>query len=128
MYTVPTAAQFIARLPRFADVAPDIITDAIAEAASWVDDSWSEDDFALARMLCAAHSLTLDGHGAGAENEINAAGAAGFKSFRSGALSLDRGDKPASQWDQTSYGQRFAQLLRKNKGGPLVSSAPAGAG
>lgn len=128
-YTAPTAATFVARFPRFTSVDDGVIGTALTEAESWVDESWTEEDFALARMLYAAHSLTLDGHGTGAESETFAAGAGGFKSMKSGALTLDRFDtgKARGGLDETSYGQRFAVLLRKNKGGPRITSAPASA-
>jgi hypothetical protein len=128
-YTEPTATTFVARFPRFTSVDDGVIGSALTEAESWVDESWAEADFTLARMLYAAHSLTLDGHGTGAESETFAAGAGGFKSMKSGGLTLDRFDraKGSTSLETTSYGQRYLELLRRNKGGARVTSAPTSA-
>lgn len=124
-YTVPTAADLKARFPTFAAVADSIVTTALAEAAVLVDDSWSsQEDFTLARLLYAAHTLTLDGHGSGAEAAMAAEGTLGFQTIKSGELTLIRGSKAApeafSTTQDSQYGKRFEEVRRRNVGGPLV--------
>lgn len=126
-YTAPTAADLKTRFPRFADVADAIVDAALAEAARFVDESWTEGDFKLARMLYAAHTMTLDGLGTGYEAEAAASGSTGFTRIKSGSLELSRPDAAAMAvgFDQTTYGQRFKALLRANKGGAIVARADA---
>jgi hypothetical protein len=69
-------------------------------------------------MLWAAHVLTLDGLGSGAESEINGQGAGGFKVMKSGALSLERFEKAADGAAATSYGKRWLDMAKRNRGGP----------
>lgn len=124
-YTAPTAATLRARFPRFGSVDEGIITSALAEAARTVDETWTEGDFEMGRMLYAAHILTLDGLGGG-EADGFASGANGFKIMRSGSLSLERfdsgvgGGKSDSLLESTSYGRRFLDLLSRNFGGPVA--------
>lgn len=119
-WPAPTPVEFKARFPAFAAVDDDVLQSALDEAALQVDETWvSEADFRLGRMLLAAHILTVDGLGTGAEAESAAAGALGFKVMKSGGLSLERfsasesgaGDSGLSV---TSYGRRFLDLLRRN--------------
>lgn len=119
-YVVPTAADLVARFPSFAAVPASTISNAIAEAQTRVDQSWLPGDFTIAIMLLAAHTMTLDGLGAGAEAATAAAGALGFQSMRSGGLGLDR--KPSAGAGQngsllaeTTYGRRFLALLKVNQ-------------
>lgn len=124
-YTDPTPAQFIDRFPRFAAVSPTAIASALKEAEGMVDTSWTEADFAGGRMLWAAHVLTLDGLGGGAEAEAAAAGAGGFKVMKSGALTLERFEGAAgSGAAATGYGKRWLEMARRNKGGPVIAIAP----
>lgn len=119
-YVVPTASDLVARFPAFAAVPEATITGAIAEAQNRVDQTWLPQDFGIALMLLAAHTMTLDGLGTGAESAAAAAGALGFQSMRSGSLSLDRRSSPTSRPDtsllnETTYGRRFLALLRVNQ-------------
>jgi len=87
--------------------------------------TWTEGDYANGIMLYACHLMTQDGLGVGAPP----AGLAGFRSIKSGALSLERGaaaDVSAASLASTTYGQRFARLLRLNKGGMRVAASSAG--
>ena len=125
-YTAPTSADLIVRFPMFKDVAPEVIDTALAQAALMVDDTWvSQEDFTLGRLLYSAHVLTLDGHGASAEAELAATGALGFSEFDSGDLRLRRAGSTAettfTTFDQTQHGQRFKELLRRNKPGVAVA-------
>jgi hypothetical protein len=123
-YTAPTEAQFLARFPRFADVDPGAIGIALTEAEGMVDETWAAADFAMGRMLWAAHVLTLDGLGTGAEAQAAAAGTAGFKVMKSGALSLERFEGSKTGAASTSYGQRWLDMARRNRGGPVIAIAP----
>ena len=130
-----TAADLKALLPAFAAVDDATIDAWLTRAARVVDASWAEDDQAHAQILLAAHYMTLNGLGAGAEAELGAAGALGFKSMRSGALSLERGDasadKSMGEFGLTAYGRQFYPLLRANRGGARVTGsgcAPIGCG
>ena len=51
-FTDPTSSDLVKRFPAFDCVETDVIDTALAEAGSYVDDSWvSEADFRLAKML-----------------------------------------------------------------------------
>lgn len=118
-YEVPAPADLKARFPALAGVADAVIAVALAEAQGRVDRSWPENDYQPALLLYAAHVLTLDGHGTGAEAEMARAGASGFQSMKSGSLSLDRGDgfsatAGGSDLAQTGYGRRFLEMVRRN--------------
>ncbi len=123
-YVPPVAADLVARFPTFAAVPTATITTALDDAAARVDDTWTAADYALGLMLYAAHSLTLDGQGTSAEAALGAAGALGFSSLKSGALSLDRGAGTGAGADNvlaaTTYGRRFLALLRVNQPSILV--------
>lgn len=125
-FTAPTAADLRVRFPAFAAVGDAEIDEALADAASMVDDTWSSQaDFTAGRMLYAAHILTLDGHGTGAEKEMAKEGALQFDRIKSGALELSRrgppaGTSAAEALALTTYGRRFAEILRRNAGGPIV--------
>lgn len=118
------AAALIAAFPRFAAVPSPTLAFWLTRAARSVDDSWTEDDVDMGRMLLAAHLMTLQGLGTGAEAEAAAAGAGDFKTIRSGSLTLERFERAAgaTQGDlaATSYGQQFAALARQNRSGPRV--------
>jgi hypothetical protein len=118
-YDTPTPADLKTRFPAFAGVADPAITMALGEAQGRVDRSWPERDYQPALLLYTAHILTLDGQGAGTEAEIARSGAGGFQRMRSGSLELDRGTAAAStgagaDLDQTSYGRRFREMVRRN--------------
>ena len=120
-WTAPTPADLKARFPAFAAVSDSVIQGALDEAALQVDETWvDEPNYRLGILLLAAHILTLDGQGAGAESEAAAAGASGFKRMRSGQLELERftaadaGGGDEGVVATTSYGRRFLDLLRRN--------------
>ena len=125
-WTAPTASEFKARFPAFASVDDDVVNVVLAEAALQVDETWvSEADFKLGINLLTAHLLTMDGHGAGAEAESAAAGALGFKTMKSGNLTLERfsASEAGSGGDAlslTTYGKRFRDLRRRNIPGVAV--------
>jgi hypothetical protein len=89
----------------------------------------------LATMLATAHFLALAGIGAGAESEMAAQGASGFKRIKSGTIELERADSASSsdsgEWGATSYGSRLWPMLRACLAGPRVTGTgvlPCGGG
>ncbi|MGO4127788.1 DUF4054 domain-containing protein [Inquilinus sp. YAF38] len=110
----PTPAELKARFPGFAAVADAVVQTALDEAALQVGGDWaSQADLRLGRLLLAAHVLTLDGQGSGAEAATAAAG--GFRRMRSGALELERiAEAGPGALDSTGYGRRFLELMRRN--------------
>lgn len=132
-YVRPTPADLKTKLPKFEPVGDPIVQLALDEAARSVDETWTEGDFANAQIYLAAHILTMDGHGGGAEAEVFANGMGSFKSMSSGSLSLSRGDKATGDGDAglygaTSYGQRFWELAMRNQGSPVSTGTAAGWG
>jgi hypothetical protein len=122
-YVDATADDLQTAFPRFADVEDATVTYWLTRAQRSVDETWTEDDFAMGQMLLAAHYLTLEGYGTGTEAMIASKGLGDFKSVRSGSFSLDRGDAGGSASGTllaTSYGRRFAELAKVNVGGPRV--------
>ena len=127
-WTPPSAADFKARFPAFDAVVSAVADEAIAEAGLYVDHTWiSEADYRLGLMLMAAHTLTLDGHGTGAEAEMARAGTLGFTTMKSADLTLTRqgsrsdkqGDGAGDPFALTTYGVRFVQLRQRNVPGVL---------
>lgn len=126
-YTAPVAAEFKARFPKFDTVADATIDAFISEALGWVSDEWvTQDDYTMGAMLYAAHLLTLDGFGSGAESELASAGLLGFKSITSGKLSVSRdtgvegGNMASETVTQTQYGRRYAELRLRNISGARI--------
>lgn len=127
-YTPPTKAEFIAIYPAFTSAPDAAYTFWSAQAANAIGhlEGCLGDQMSLAGVLAIAHYLTKAGIGTGTEAEIAAQGATGFKSIRSGSLSLERGDSTASagggDWGTTSFGQQLWPMLKACVGGPIVSS------
>ncbi len=124
-FNVPATTDLVARFQGFAAVAPVVVANAIAEAQSRVDTTWLPSDYTIAIMLLAAHTMTLDGFGTGAEAASAAAGTLGYTSLRAGSLSLDRrhpGERTqdTSLLAETTYGRRFLALLKVNQPAVLV--------
>ena len=122
----PTASDLTARFPAFAGVPTDTLNAVLAEAATRVDDTWTAGDYPLGVMLYAAHVLTLDGFGTGAEAALAAAGALNFESLQAGSLRVGQQPLPRNQTasrfilQQTTYGRRFLALLNVNQPAVLV--------
>jgi hypothetical protein len=122
-YTDATADDLQSAFPRFADVADVTVEYWLTRARRSVDETWTEDDYAMGQMLLAAHHMTLEGLGTGTEAMIASKGLGDFKSVRSGSFSLDRGEGgqvSAGTYGSTSYGRRFLELAKVNTGGPRV--------
>jgi hypothetical protein len=118
-YVAPTAEEFLASYPQFAEANPQSIEDALAAAGRNVDTTWFEDDYQPAYMLYAAHILTVD------EIAVDSGGSgARIVSESLGPLSVNY-ERNASAFDadvlgSTSYGQRYVRLLQLNRGGPRI--------
>jgi len=126
-YTPPTKADFIAIFPAFAAVEDAAYTFWSTRAARVVNglQACLADDADLAAMLITAHLLTLQGIGSGAEAEMAAQGASGFKRIKSGTIDLERADNtPAAgmgEYGATSYGQQVWPMLKACVAGPRVT-------
>lgn len=119
-YVVPTAAGLKARYPAFAAVADATVTAYISDAP--VDESWSETDFARAIMLWAAHTMALTGLGT---DESPGMAISGVSRLKSGSLDVSFNDASGRDpYSRTVYGIQYAELLRRNKGGPFVVVSP----
>lgn len=122
-YTDPTADDLQASLPKFAAVADATVEFWLVRARRQVDETWSEGDYAMGQMLLAAHLMTLQGLGTGAEAEAAANGTGDYKTIRTGSVTLerfDRGESASGDLASTSYGRQFIALARQNVGGPRV--------
>jgi hypothetical protein len=122
----PFLGQFVSAFPAFAAVPPASVAFWKAEADRVIAplSSCLGERADLATMLLTAHYLTLAGAGAGAEAEMAAQGATGFKRIRSGSLELERGDAgngDAGSFGATSYGARVWPMLRACVSGPMVA-------
>lgn len=128
-FELPTIADLKALYPQFAATGDAILTDALDGAASMVDESWPERDFKRARMLYAAHTLELAGHGSSQAASIAASMPLGFRAIRSGSLSFERGQSSASassdpnRFGETRHGVAFLALLQRVKSGPADMSS-----
>lgn len=125
-YAAPDLADFTARFPSFAGVSNDTyaLWSADAAAITGAKESCLGDRIDLATMYLTAHYLTGVGIGTGAESEMAAQGAAGFKAIRSGSLSLERAEESgadAGQFGTTSWGRQFWAMFRGCVSGPLVT-------
>ena len=134
-YDVPTAATLKATYPAFAGVADATVDIHLANAAATaVDTSWREADYAPAIVAFAAHKMAL--LNIGDHGQVAGYKAAGVSSVRSGNFqaSFDADAVKAASGgglDATPYGQEYKRLLGANKGGPLVVGAsllPGGTG
>jgi hypothetical protein len=121
-YVLPTAAQFKARFPAFAEDYEDAYVDAILlEASASVDESWAEADYQPAIMYLTAHLIATDASGAHEEGEEIDTGGAGIASESFGPLSVSYARESSSAavstsgYESTVYGRRFLALLRRNK-------------
>lgn len=131
-YSAPTKDQFIAIFPAFAAVADEAYAFWSARAGRIVEPMQAclGDDADLAAMLLTAHLLTLQGIGTGAEAEMAAQGASGFKRIKSGTIELDRGDAASigadmGEYGATSYGQQVFPMLKACLAGPRVTGTGA---
>lgn len=137
-WTVPTAANFKARYPKFSAVGDATIDIILAEGARYVDDSWpTQAHFTNGRFLYTAWALMQDGHGSNGD-----AAAAGLGSYGEGVKRLKSGDTEiewatgsggsagggsvaGSELQSNSYGKSLYSLMRQLFGGPrVIQSVP----
>lgn len=117
-YVDPTPADLKARFPGFVTTPDAAVQGALDEAAGRVDTSWLEADYRIARMLYAAHVLTMDGLGSSTETQLM-----GFRRIKVSSLELEREPGPsatAAALTSTSYGRRFLELAGLNFRGPVL--------
>ena len=115
-YVQPDADTLQTRFPAFAAVSDSVIEAALVRARRVVDDSWMADDRAEAEMLHAAHEMVMEGLGTNREAQL-----AGFKRLKLGSLELERDTGATTTgFNATTYGQRFRQILKRNKPGIMV--------
>lgn len=126
-YAPPTKATFVAIFPAFTAVTDEAYTywsDRAGRVVNGMVDCLG-DDADHAAMLITAHLLTLQGIGTGTEAEMAAQGASGFKSIKSGTISLERADNTSTagmgEYGATSYGQQVYPMLRACVAGPRVT-------
>lgn len=115
-------ATFLAAFPGFAGVADATLAFWIGRAQGAIDSSWSSHDKDFAGYLLAAHYLTLNGLGTGAEAELASNGVTGMTRLKSGAFEISMANvESKGAYSGTRYGLQFMELLRRNKGGPIVT-------
>ena len=115
-------AAFLAAFPSFAGVSDATLDFWLGRAQGAIDSSWSEHDKDFAGYLLAAHYLTLNGLGTGAEAELAANGVTGMTRLKSGAFEISLANvESKGAYGGTSYGLQFQELLHRNKGGPIVT-------
>lgn len=127
-YDAPTYAEFIARFPIFDNVLkwPQAMVElVIVEATNNIDTSWVETDYKNAIMYQTAHILSIDNAAEGQEPSVGPQTFMSGESFAGMSMSYSQvqgGTLGSSEiWGSTSYGRRYLDLLRKNKGGPVVA-------
>lgn len=136
-YTPPSKATFTSIYPAFADVSDDAYTfwsgQAVLITAPLQDCLGDRMD--LATMRATAWYLTDAGIGTGAESEMAAQGASGFKRIKSGTIELERADaakaESAGVYGSNSYGIQFFAMIRPCLTGPRVTGTgcvPCGVG
>lgn len=124
-YAKPAPGHLTVRYPAFADVPASTIQFWLTDAERSVDSSWMEGDYAAGLMALAAHNMALAG--LGSDVAATASIPAGVSRFKSGSFEAAFTDAAANarssgSLDATRYGMEFKNLLRRNRGGPLVTS------
>lgn len=115
-YEPVTVDDVLARFPKFEDEDETVIEAILAEAAAVVDDSWLEQDFKAATLYLVAHLLTQE-----TGQQVDRPGTIVAESFGPMSVSYGTGGVAAnSNYGSTEYGRRFAELQKRNFGGPVV--------
>ncbi len=125
-YTAPTVCELQTMFPAFVGVDDAVVQSWLDRAATTVDQSWTEADYAFAQMLLACHLMTDMGIGAVNGVEGAAANLKGVTSFKSGSFQAQFSEEAANAsvrggYGSTTYGRQFQQLQRRNKAGPRAS-------
>lgn len=112
-YVPPTAEDFVARFPEF-DGQDDVIALVLPEAERSADGTWNDTDRKNAVMYFAAHLISMG-------ESIGAGGAAiASESLGPISVSYSKGSQNSSVLMSTSYGVQYRDLLKRNRGGPVV--------
>lgn len=128
-YPAVTPAQFKEMKPQFAAVSDATVQIYLTAAGRAVDESWPEEDYALAVTAFACHLMTIDGLGTDAASKAHAKGTIDYQTIKSADVTLTRFQKsaettPYSDWlSSTPCGKQYAFMLRMNKSGPRVAMA-----
>ena len=113
---LPDVNSMRTRFPEFSSVSESTIGFAIEEAAKSVDETWLEQDQITAISLLAAHLISEAAATSGTDGRIVQSESIGPISV-SYAQPLIRGAASGlslSSLNSTTYGKRFASMLRKN--------------
>lgn len=117
----PTAADLKERFPAFAGVSDPTVQYWLTDAERTVTEDWG-DDYKVGLMTLAAHEMVV----ACVAGLPSSAIPAGVTSFRSGTFSATVSETAANAsaaggFSATKYGQAFAIMLRRNRGGPFLA-------
>lgn len=114
-YTVPTAATFKARHPRFAALADGAVDLYLAEASATVGTKWEDADGPAGIMYLAAHLMTLEG--ALAPTKLAPGVGNQVKKVKAGDVEAEFAvNGTETGYDATIYGKRYAELAARNGG------------
>lgn len=127
-YETPTSTQFYERFPSLADTEESLVNTLLAEAARTIDKTYEEGDYQPAILYLAAHLVATDNSAEGEVTEIGGIGGAiASESFGGMSVSYANGGatkgslSASSSYGSTVFGRRFLEIVRRNKGGPLVA-------
>ncbi len=122
-YTVPTAATFKARHPRFASVTDGTVDLYLAEAGNQVGTEWADTDGPAGIMYLAAHMMIMEGALAptkvslGVGNQIKKVKAGEVETeFATDAKPDGISGKLWATYGRTIYGQRYLDLASRHGG------------
>lgn len=121
--------EFKVRYPEFAAVSNALISLVLADAALEVDEGWNESDISRARMLWAAHRLTIQGEPARSLTGQSIAITGPVKRHKVGDVEVEftgigGSSSSALDFGATSYGREYLRLLNMNFGGVRVLTGP----
>lgn len=121
--TVPSAATFKARHPRFASVSDDTVTLYLTEASRYVNDCWNSDDATSAMMFLAAHEMVMEGalnptgNAPGIGNQITLVKAGEVQTeFDTKGADDGIGGQLWATYRSTIYGRKYLELAARNGG------------
>lgn len=108
-----TPTRFIARFHEFKDVPSAVLNDVLCEAIDLVGTCWGGDTRTRLIGYLAAHILASQGHG----HTVGIGGV--VKRRRVGDVETEflTSTGNVSDYDTTSYGKRYLDLLRRRSGG-----------
>jgi hypothetical protein len=131
-YAKPLPPHLKARYAAFAAVDAGVIQYWLTDVERSVTNAWSQGDYATGLMALAAHNMALAGYGTDAASLAGVP--AGITRMKSGSLELGFTEAAANaratgSLESTRYGQEYAALLARNRGGPIIQptgEAPIG--